>query len=281
MTDARALVLGGGGVTGVGWELGIIAGLAELGIDLAGAARVIGTSAGSVVGAQLTSGAPIETVYATQLEPPSTERVASVGLRQKLGYGTALFRSRGDVTAFGHHLGRWSMAAAKAGRLPSLEQRRDAIRSRLPSLDWPDRDLRIVAVDAHTGERRVFTSEDGVDLLDAVAASCAVPGVYPPVPVAGRTYIDGGVHSIANADLAAGCAAVVALTPLDQAVGPLRRARSQLDRLGVPAIVVMPDAGALTAIGKNVLDPAARAAAAESGRRQAASVSEAIRAVWS
>ena len=77
MSDQRtALVLGGGGITGIAWEIGVLAGLAEAGADLTGADLVVGTSAGSVVGAQVTAGADLEALHARQLEPPTGERAA-------------------------------------------------------------------------------------------------------------------------------------------------------------------------------------------------------------
>lgn len=80
--EGSGLVLGGGGVTGIAWELGMLAGLAEAGIDLYGADLIVGTSAGSVVGAQITSATPIDELYARQLEPPSAERPERVGTRR-------------------------------------------------------------------------------------------------------------------------------------------------------------------------------------------------------
>jgi NTE family protein len=170
------LVLGGGGVTGIAWELGLLAGLAEAGVDLASAAVIVGTSAGSVVGAQIASATSIEALYLRQLEPPSNELPARLGSREKLGYLAALLRSRGDLARLGRHLGAMSRRRAGAGALPSVEQRLAMISSRLPSTDWPDRDLRVTVVDAQSGEFRVITRRDGVPLVYAVAASCAVPG---------------------------------------------------------------------------------------------------------
>ena len=274
------LVLGGGGITGIGWELGMLAGLAEAGVDLLGADLIVGTSAGSVVGAQITSGTPIEELYRRQLEPPSAERPVRLGPRVKLAYLIAFIRSRGELTRFGRQLGALSTRAAASGRLPSLEQRLAVIASRLPSPEWPERDLLVTAIDARTGVFRVIAKPDGVALADAVAASCAVPGVYPPVPIGDRTYIDGGYRSGANADLARGCSRVVVLAPVARAVGPIKSPRQQLDELAVPSVLIAPDRAALAAIGKNVLDPAARRGAAQAGRAQAAHCIDQIRAVW-
>ena len=75
MSDQRtALVLGGGGITGIAWEIGVLAGLAEAGVDLTGADLVVGTSAGSVVGAQITSGAPLEDNRWRACTPASSSR---------------------------------------------------------------------------------------------------------------------------------------------------------------------------------------------------------------
>ena len=278
--DKSGLVLGGGGITGIAWELGVLAGLAEAGVDLPSADLIIGTSAGSVVGAQMTTSTPVEALYQRQLEPPSSELAARLGPREKLGYLTAVLRARGDLARFGRLLGAMSLRAARSGRVPTVEQRLEVIRSRLPSAEWPERDLRVTVVDARSGEFRVITSRDGVPLIDAVAASCAVPGVYPPIPIGDRTYIDGGFRSSTNADLASGCGRIVVLAPLSRAMGPLKSPQQQLAGLG-PSVVITPDPASLAAIGNNVLDPAARRGAAQAGRAQAATVVDRVRGVWS
>ncbi len=127
----------------------------------------------------------------------------------------------------------------------------------------------------------MITSADGVPLVDAVAASCAVPGVYPPIPIGDRTYIDGGFRSSTNADLARGCTKIVVLAPIARAVGPIKGPEQQLDELAVSSIVVVPDPGSRAAIGKNVLDPAARRGAAQAGHAQAAAVAKDVLAIWS
>jgi NTE family protein len=279
--DRSGLVLGGGGITGIAWELGLLAGLAAANVDLLSADLIVGTSAGSVVGAQITSSTPLEALYLRQLEPPSSELPVRLGSREMLVYLAALLRARGDLTKFGRRLGAMSLRAARAGRVPTVGQRLEVIGSRLPSTEWPKRDLRVTVVDARSGEFRVITRADGVPLVDAVAASCAVPGVYPPIPIGDRIYIDGGFRSSTNADLARGCTKIVVLAPVARAVGPIKGPRQQLDELEVSSIVVVPDSGSRAAIGNNVLDPAAREGAAQAGRAQAADVAEQVRAVWS
>jgi NTE family protein len=116
-----------------------------------------------------------------------------------------------------------------------------------------------------------------------VAASCAVPLVWPPITIGGRRYIDGGVRSITNADLAAGCDRVVVLAPVTFAMRASTRIATQLASLGsnVRSVVISPDSAARRAIGGNVLDPAHRVASARAGHAQSAGVAESVAAVWS
>lgn len=278
--SGRALVLGGGGITGIAWETGVLAGLAEAGVDLTGADLVVGTSAGSVVGAQVTSGAGIEELYARQLEPPSSERVARMTRAALARYAWAMLRSRGRDEEFRRRVGALARAAADAGLTPSEEERLAVIGSRLVSTEWPDRRLVVTAVDAETGEFRALDRDSGVPLLQAVAASCAVPGVYPPVTVDGRRYVDGGMRSAANADLAEGHERVVVLAPIPRGVGPLASVDAQVTGMVARVAVVSPDEASRRAIGRNVLDPAARRPSAEAGRAQAAAVAEQVREAW-
>ena len=281
MTDQRtALVLGGGGITGIAWEIGVLTGLAESGTDLTGADLVVGTSAGSVVGAQLTGGSTLEEMYARQLEPPAREKIARMSRADLARYGWAMLVSRGRDVEFRRRIGTLALAAEKAGVTPTEQERLDVIGSRLVSREWPDRALVITAVDAATGEFRTFDRGSGVPLLQAVAASCAVPGVYPPVTVGGRRYVDGGMRSAANADLARGYDRVVVLAPIPRGVGPIASVDAQVTGLLARVAVVAPDEGSRTAIGRNVLDPAAREPAARAGRAQAASVAQRVAEVW-
>ncbi len=250
----RALVLGGGGVTGIAWELGLLAGLAEKGVDLMSPDVVVGTSAGSVVGAQVLSGTSIEELYAEQLADATGE----IGTRMGPGVLARFVIASlwpGDERRGRAYLGH----AALAARTVPESKRRTVIESRLRSRAWPARRLLVTAVDAETGEARVFDRA-----------------------INGRRYVDGGVRSIANADLAAGCDRVVVLAPVTFALRRRGRIASQLSALGpgVRSVVVSPDAEARRAIGRNVLDPARRAASARAGRRQAGSVAGAVGTVW-
>jgi NTE family protein len=274
-----ALVLGGGGITGIAWELGLVTGLADAGVDLRTADLVVGTSAGSVVGAQLRSGADLPELYGRQLEPPAQERVARLGRRTLARYGLAMLLARRDDAAFRRRLGRLACAAADRGRTPSEAERRAVIASRLPRAEWPEQPLVITAVDTRSGEFTTFTRDSGVELAAAVAASCAVPGVYPPVMIDGRRYMDGGMRSPANADLAAGYDRVVVLAPVP-GVGLMTGVAAQVAGLTDRVAVVSPDEGSRAAIGRNVLDPAARAGSARAGHAQAAAVVDRVAEVW-
>lgn len=273
----RGLVLGGGGITGIAWEIGVVAGLAEAGVDPASADLVVGTSAGSVVGAQLLSGVPIEDIYQEQLRDAAGERADRIGPGAIARLMAAWLWAR-DPQRARARLGRAALAARTG---PESEWRARFERG-LSSRDWPERRLLITAVDAETGEAVVFERDSGVPLLDAVAASCAVPLVFPPVTIGGRRCIDGGVRSVANADLATGCDRVVALAPVTAGLRRASRLGWQLASLGpgVRSLAVSPDGAARRAIGRNVLDPARRAAAARAGREQAARAAGAVAAVW-
>ncbi|OLL74261.1 Patatin [Pseudonocardia sp. Ae168_Ps1] len=277
--ERRALVLGGGGITGIAWMYGLVAGLAADGIDLTGADLVVGTSAGSAVGANLAAGRDPEALLETQLAPPSGEIAANLGLRLAVRYGVAALAGPRDARRVRARIGRMALAADTVGEAERLA----AIGSRLGDAGWPSgRDLWITAVDAYTGDLRVFTRDDGVPLATAVAASCAVPGVWPPVTAAGTRWIDGGVRSMANADLAAGYGRVVVLAPLTGGLGSAVAPRVQAEALGALGRVacVEPDRRARRAFGRNVLDPARRPAAARAGRAQAAGVAAEIARVW-
>jgi NTE family protein len=274
------LVLGGGGVAGIAWETGVLFGLSEHGVDVRGADRVIGTSAGSTAGAQLLSGTPLGELYDRHVFPPevSTEITVQVDVEEMARTWGALLAGHQPGADLRAAIGRHALAAPTA----SERERRAVIEARLPSHDWPDADLRIVAVDATTGEERVFTSADGVSIVDAVAASCAVPGVWPPVTIDGRRYIDGGVRSSANVDLAEGCDAVLVLAPVGDLTAPEPAIGTRLERLRRKATVltIEPDDASRAAMGANALDPATARPSAQAGRAQDAAVAADVATVW-
>ena len=272
----RALVLGGGGVTGVAWEIGLLLGLAERGVDLTGADLFVGTSAGSVTAAQVTAGRGLEELFEGQLASPAGEAAPSIGTPMLLKLIAAGLWP-GDPRNGRAWLGR---AALRARTVPE-SARRAAIEQRVGTASWPVTPLKITAVEAETGEFMVFDKSSGVSLIDAVAASCAVPLVWPPMTVNGVRYIDGGIRSVANVDLAAGSDRVVVIAPITASVRRSGKPQAQAKALGIPQLVVSPTDAALTAIGRNPLDPARRAASAKAGRAQAAEVADQVQTLWS
>ncbi len=271
-----ALVLGGGGVTGIAWELGLLKGLADAGVDLSGADLVIGTSAGSVAGAQITTGRSLDELYATQLEPADREIGAEMTRFTMLKLLPPMVIPGSEQRKL-RRIGRLAMRAHP----PGGEQRIEVIRARLAADQWPMRELKVTAVEAESGSFVAFDRTSGVDLVHAVAASCAVPLVWPAVTIGGRHYVDGGMRSAANVDLAAGADKVVVIAPLPRAFSKATSIRGQLARTGASrTAVVSPDEQALLDIGRNVLDPAKRADAARTGLRQAAQVVDRVRGAW-
>lgn len=273
-----ALVLGGGGVTGIAWMTGVLHGLAEAGAPAHRADLIIGTSAGSVVGANLAAEtSDLAGLYAGQLAPPDGEVFARLGTAVLLRYLRAMITSR-TPEAYGRKLGAYALGASTE----SEEQRRAVLAGRLRFDAWPERALALTAVDALTGELRVFDKDSGVPVLDAVGASCAVPGVWPPVTIEGRKWIDGGMHSPANVELAAGYDRVLIVAPIGSGTRIAPSPRTQAAALaaaGARVEVITPGDAAKKAIGRNVLDPARRAGAARAGAAQAAAHVEAVRAL--
>jgi NTE family protein len=271
MTDRHALVLGGGGVAGIAWMTGLLLGLAEAGDGLTRADVIIGTSAGAAVAAQVGSGLALDELYARQAEPD--RQAAEIGADIDLAkIGAEIGAYMTGATTPEETLRRVGAYALDAQTVPEAA-RRAVMESRLPSHEWPARDIRLVAVDAATGELRIFDARSGVPLVDAVAASCAVPGIWPPVTIEGRRYIDGGVRSGDNADLAAGAGRITVVSPLGYnsplpSPVPLREAVAGLRAAGSAVTVVAADAASLAAMGTNPLDPATRTPTARAGLAQ-------------
>jgi NTE family protein len=271
----QALVLGGGGLAGIAWTTGLLAGLAGHGQDLTGADLIVGTSAGAAVAAQVTSGMPLDELFARQAEPArqAPEIPAEIDFEKfAADFGGAVTgaTSPADVR---RAVGQLALAAETV----SEADRRAVIAARLPAHEWPEQRLVIVAVDAETGEPRRFDRASGVSLVDAVAASCAVPGVWPAVTIDGRRYVDGGIRSGENADYAAGSTRVTVVSPLGvesplPMEKPLLTVLADLRAAGAEVALVTPDEAAVAAFGQNPLDPATRTPAAEAGRAQGAAL---------
>lgn len=249
----RALVMGGGGVLGIAWMVGLAAAWKEANVDLARADLVVGTSAGSVVGTLIRYG--IDPAQLTALVeagmglPPSAVAKVATGVGLTEAEWVGLFQ-------------------APLGDAP-----------------WPPQPLRISAVDVETGEAVMWTRDSGVPLARALASSCAVPNLLPTVEINGRRYLDGGARSGTHADQAAGFERVLIVAPMGVPKYPLghemlEKERAALEAGGSRVMVVLPDAATLQVFGDNLMDPARIFEALTAGRRQGGEVAGAVRAFW-
>jgi NTE family protein len=300
----RALVLGGGGPVGIAWETGLIAGLAEQGVDVALADFIMGTSAGSYVGSQLAMGRrPADMAGAILAEaergrsaaqiatPPrdGAERPAPPDLTPLMQMMQEAASGKRDAKEVRKEIGAFALAAKTVdedtfiksfGRQLSGEQ----------SQRWPAKAYACTAVDAETGEFVVWDNASKVGLARAVASSCSVPGVYPPVTINGRRYIDGGMRSGTNADIAKGhdLVVLVALRVASGADDPrAQRQREVLDReiksltdQGAKVELVTPDEASQAAFGANLMDARKRPAACDAGLAQGRALASALKGVW-
>ena len=283
-----ALVLGGGGSVGIAWELGYLRGLEDRSPEVMAAIRApdttyIGTSAGSIVATMLASGRDIAELMQPELDSPtvpdpSRQRGSVMGIAR---IAAAMLLARVGTKTPEEGRRRIGAFAAKATTGPEADWVTN-IGRRLPEHAWPDRHLLITAVDVDSGEFRVFDRESGVDLVRAVAASCAVPGIFPPVSIDGRRYMDGGMRSIANADLAVGCDPVLILVPVREGgpgIGTVSKDELKVFDPGASHLVYA-DAASARAFGRNPLNPTTRAASARAGFLQGCRVDRSVDELW-
>lgn len=289
----RALVLAGGGAAGNAWQLGLIAGLCDAGVDLTEAELIIGTSSGSTVAAQITSRARPAELYAAILaedHPPRSGRPgAGTGHRPPMSgpsyleWSDAIIASAEDPADM-----RRRMGAAALGRDGSdgadSARWRGIVAARLPGVDWPRQRVLIAAVDARTGEPVVFDRDSGIDLVDAVAASTSA---MTPYRIGEDRYLNGGYRRSENADLAAGCGRVLVLSPfggrtrMPLAWGmDLATQAEELRAGGSRVETVFPDAGAGEVFDANALDPSTRPQAARGGYGQGRALGERLKGFW-
>lgn len=281
------LVCGGGGVWGVAWMTGVVLGLAERGLDVREAVALVGTSAGSVISAQLASGLAAETLFERQSDPAKQPREPAPpagGLQAMMELSQHSWRDGDERVRALCKLGLEAETITPAERRANIAERLG-----LPGDAWPAKALSLTAVDADSCELTVFDASSGVSLVDAVAASCAIPGVWPPTPINGRRYIDGGLWRTAeNAHLAAGSAAVLILSPMGRVVRPgvpvgggLAADVARLEAQGAKVVVIAADDASLATMAPGPLDPATRQPAAAAGRLQGQREVSAARAVYS
>ena len=274
--NRTALVLGGGGAVGNAWLVGVLAGLHEAGIAVTAPDLVIGTSAGATAAAQIAAADPSRLLARIlDAEPPTAARPAGAPRPESavMDRTARVIAESYDLADMRRRLGR-SALELDAGLDGTEQQRwRDTVAARLPHQHWPQQLVRLTAVDAHTGEPVAFDRDSGIELVDAVAASCASAFAYR---IGERRYIDGGYRTNAdNADLAAGYDDVLVLSPFGGRArtpfewgGHLATQVEQLRSAGSEVGTIFPDAAALEAFGDSMTDLSRRPAAAGAGHRQ-------------
>ena len=300
----RGLVLGGGGPVGIAWETGLAVGLARRGVELAAADRIVGTSAGSVVGAQLAAGLDlVERARRLYVQPDGAssdvDRALSAEVDPQVGARMMqLVEAIGGLSEPGPPDAEPDPAVVALGRsareaATGPEERFLALFAELAGLPWPER-FACTAIDAVSGRFTVWEASSGIPLDRGVASSCSVPFVYPPITIGDRQYMDGGMRTALNADLVEGCDAVVVVSviadlppgiELPMAVRETRARQAQLDVLrssGSTVEVVMPsdELVELSGMGLHLMDAPRGPAAYAAGLRQAEVEADRLHAVW-
>jgi NTE family protein len=267
----RALVLGGGGPLGVGWQAGLLSALAEASVLVGEADFVVGTSAGSIVGAQITSGRPLSDLL-VPIGQPAPWQAGEPGGSTDLGEMIATIDP--------------ANAAPEADWIGYFDFLRDR--------EWPA-SFRCTSFSITSGSFAVWDQASGVDVQRAVASSCTVPGLVSPVTINGESWIDGGARDALNADLAIGHQVVVAISCM--ALKPPKGATPEILGALLPGIgqridelrasgamveVIEPSAefGELSGWGRYLMDVSRTGDAFDAGVRQGGAEVERIRALW-
>lgn len=269
--ETISLVLGGGGPVGLSWLAGIAVGLAENSVDLSAADRFVGTSAGAILGAVLADGGdPAGLLHRPAVSAAEAESVDQTQMAEILG---VLRGSGRDPVQARRRVGELAMAAsvgapddhiARIGGLAGVAQ-------------WPNCDLVITSVEVETGHLQAWTRNSGAEFPAALASSTAVPGVYPPIPVNGKHYIDGGMRSPVNADLAAGADVVVIIEPLAHL---FPRTPSDRELGSATEVSIAPDSETVEIFGTDVFAASAWEPAYRAGLRQSEDAAALVRDLW-
>ena len=284
----RALVLGGGGPVGSAWETGVIAGLAEAGVDISNAGWIMGTSAGSVVGAQLALGHTPAAMMATEVANAFRARTAApaaAGPAPDLSALMGAMMRRPPSGPMPEELRRDLGQLSLNGKTIS----EDDFISRFSGLvddatAWPAR-FACTAVETLTGEFQVWSKDALAPLARAIASSCSVPSIYPAITIGGRRYMDGGMRSGTNADLAKGYDKVLLFAVMPPAFAAFMQPSIEAElaivrESGGQTLLVAPNAGAGEAFGPNLMDGSRRDIIAEAGRVQGRADAARIGAFW-
>jgi NTE family protein len=273
--------------------IGVIAGLFDAGLDVTEADLIIGTSAGSTAAAQITSATPTEllaAILAAAPQPrtgPAGSDRGPVPIRPATNHmetTSAIIAAAEDAADMRRRMGAAALEMDAASDGSGETRWRATVAARLPSQHWPQRRMLITAVDARTGEPVVFDRHSGVDLVDAVAASCASGFAYS---IGDSRYIDGGYRRNENADLAVGYGRVLVLSPFGgRSRHPLEwgmQLAAQVDELrarGSSVETIFPDGNSEHMFGANAMDLSLRPPAARAGYNQGRALAEQLTEFW-
>jgi NTE family protein len=280
-------VLSGGGPIGIGWHAGMVAAFADAGIDVTGADRFVGTSAGAVIGSMLARGKkPFDEIKRAVDVDPDSSYTANVG--QNLQRLVEIMTRTAESTPAQRleELGRLSVEAETVPEETFLDRF-----AYLSGEGWPPNFV-CTAIDVEDGSFHAWSESSGVDPIRAIASSCSVPGFFPPITIDGHRYMDGGMRSLTNADLAAGCDRVLILTlfaPPPDATDPralrfrgiFEREQQEIEEAGGSSLLLSPDAEAQSVMGVNLMDPTKTAEASEAGYAQGKRAADTVAAFWS
>ena len=297
LESPEVLVLGAGGILGEAWMSAVLAGIAEeSGFDPTSCSSYLGTSAGSIVAAMLSSGMDPRDSLGRMPEQPEAEAAepgtgrdpfASL-LRAGTSVGRAATRAVAPAVLRGVAPGGGMARRVALGRVPRGRRSLEALGRGIDDggAEWDGR-LHVTALELETGRRVIFdgSGEPRLTVGQAVQASCAIPGVFRPLEVSGHIYVDGGAWSLTNLDAADASRGtrILCLNPTGgihgSRLGPLAAVRTfsrsaagleaaAVRRRGARVIVVSPDAEAARELGSNFMDGSNRSGVHAAGLAQ-------------
>ena len=277
MKNERALVLGGGGITGIAWESGVLAALIENGMNISQIGKIFGTSAGAFVGAVLSNNQDMKAYYHYLNENKDPNEQTKLKKEVYEMWRQAYIQGGNNQESIGRLLGEM---IDQVQPVISMKERKKAIAKRLNGSKWTSQ-LVITAINARTGQLETINQQIGMDLIDSVAASEAVPGLWPHVTMNGKEYIDGGMVSSTNACLAKDFKQILIIAPLTQKIGKLPNVFDDEITLSNTSDVytITPDEFSKSIIGDNIYDASVIIEVGNAGYEQGKRLAKEIKAL--